>query len=227
MHWLLTPYDQHSDSGFGAMGNAFASSAKTLIGAGHDAVSHRELPTCFLLRHACELYLKSVLVVVHRAAQGDSTGFPKVQVHGEATRIKAVHGLGDLYKQLTHNLSRDSDKLIGRLTNQWLPMPAELDAAIDAIDEMDASGVFFRYPTDVNSSKSVNKPMTAEEVQNWDQATQGFLKATLVYDDNDEVVAAYRYDSKLLVPELKILQQACDWLECIHVGLRHELAAGW
>lgn len=33
MHWLLTPYDRHSDDGFGAMATAFKASAETLLAA--------------------------------------------------------------------------------------------------------------------------------------------------------------------------------------------------
>lgn len=67
MHWLLTPFDKHSDDGFGAMATAFRASAETLMAAEKDSVAHRELPTCFLLRHAAELFLKSALVVSHRS----------------------------------------------------------------------------------------------------------------------------------------------------------------
>ncbi len=60
MHWLLTPYDKHSDEGFGAMASAFKASAETLIAAEKDSISHRELrrvsccgtlPNCFLNLH--------------------------------------------------------------------------------------------------------------------------------------------------------------------------------
>ena len=67
MHWMLTPYDKHADDGFGAMASAFKASAETLMATEKDSIAQRELPTCFLLRHAAELFLKSVLIVSHRA----------------------------------------------------------------------------------------------------------------------------------------------------------------
>ena len=106
-------------------------------------------------------------------------------------------------------------------------MPPELDKAIAAIDEMDARGVFFRYPTDSNATKSVNKPIALEEMATWDKDKQGYLKAFVVLDQNDEIVEAFQYDPNLLTKELADLNVACEWLNCFHVGLRMELAGGW
>ena len=94
MHWLLTPIDRHSDDGFGAMATAFRASAETLLAAERDSMAQRELPTCFLLRHAAELFLKSTLVVTHRAFKPGLQGYPAIQVDGKAKPMTSVHGAG-------------------------------------------------------------------------------------------------------------------------------------
>lgn len=227
MHWMLTPYDMHSDDGFGAMACAFKASAETLLAAEHDSISQRELPTCFLLRHAAELFLKSALIVSHRALAATDKSVPTVQVDGKSKPLTSIHNLGVLYRSFIELLTSKCVDLEARAQTKWLPPPSELDEAIARIDEMDSRGVFFRYPTENNSTKSNNKPLSIEEVQNWQTEQQGFLKAFFVVNDNDEVVEAFRYTPNLLETELATLKTACEWLYCYHAGLRHELAGGW
>ncbi|WP_369937311.1 hypothetical protein [Xanthomonas tesorieronis] len=227
MHWLLTPLDRHFDDGFGAMATAFRASAETLLVAEKDTMAQRELPTCFLLRHAAELFLKSTLVVTHRAFRPGVQGYPTVQVDSKDKPLTNVHGLGPLYHALTAVLTEHRIKLAERASTVWLPMPQELDEAIAAIDDMDNRGVFFRYPTESNASKSNNKPITSGQIAAWDKETGGYLKAFVVLDQNDEIVEAFQYDPDLLTKELETLKIACEWLNCFHVGLRMELAGGW
>jgi hypothetical protein len=106
MHWLLTPFDRHSDDGFGAMATAFRASAETLLAVEKDSIEHRELPTCFLLRHAAELFLKSTLVVTYRAFTTSPQGYPAILVNGKAKLLTNVHGLGPLYSALIAMLPR-------------------------------------------------------------------------------------------------------------------------
>ena len=138
-----------------------------------------------------------------------------------------VHGLGPLYSALLDVLTQHRSELDARARTSWLPMPVELDQAIGTIDGMDARGVFFRYPTESNSTKSANKAVTLEELAAWDKDQRGNLKAFVVLDQNDELVEAFHHEANLLTQELSVLKVACYWLECIHVGLRMELAGGW
>lgn len=227
MQWLLTPLDKHSDDGFGAMATAFKGSAETLMAAEKDSMASRELPTCFLLRHAAELFLKSALVVSHRRLTASKDRLPAIPVADKLKPLTAVHDLRPLYGELVALLTRQQAELEAVAKTKWLPMPVELDQAIVAIGDMDARGVFFRYPTETNSAKSANKPISADELSNWDQNTQGFLRAFVVVDQNDEFVEAFHFQPDILAQELETLKAACYWLNCIHLGLRMELAGGW
>lgn len=152
---------------------------------------------------------------------------PTIKIAGKDKKLTNIHSLGALYAGLVEVLTTHQRDIEARARVPWLPMPAELDDAIAKIDAMDARGVFFRYPTENNSTKSNNKPMTIDQALNWKTEQAGYLKAFVVVNENDEVVEAFRYDPKLLQSELDTLTTACDWLNCIHVGLRMELAAGW
>lgn len=185
------------------------------------------MPTCFLLRHAAELFLKSTLVVTHRAFTSEKRRYPVILVDGKPRPLTNVHGLGPLYNALVMMLTTHRVALEARARTAWLPMPSELNAAIVTIDAMDDRGVFFRYPTDANAAKSANKPISPDEIVAWDQEKQGYLKAFVVLDPNDEIVEAYRYEPDILTRELEALKVACEWLNCFHVGLRVELASGW
>jgi hypothetical protein len=88
---MFTPYDKHSDDGFGAMALAFKASAETLMETEKDSIAQRELPTCFLLRHAAELFLKSVLIVSHRALAAGDELFPAIHVAGKNKPLTSVH----------------------------------------------------------------------------------------------------------------------------------------
>ena len=226
MHWLLSPFDKHSDDGFGAMGDAFSASAEVLLSAEKDSMSHREVPICFLLRHAVELYLKSALVVLYRAFEKDE-GYPSI-LDGERRRpLTAVHGVGVLYRQLMEQMTLHRDQLEVRCKTSWLPFPAELADAISKIEAIDERGTFFRYPVGNDSLKSSNKPISQEEIIGWDRDGRGALKAFLLLDQNGGLVDAFHHVPNLLAEELSALKAACKWLECLHVGLRMELAGGW
>ncbi len=75
-------------------------------------------------------------------------------------------------------------------------------------------GVFFRYPTENNASKSSNKPITREQIAAWDKDGRGDLKAFVVLDQNDEIVKAFQHEPNILTQELEAPKAACEWLNC-------------
>jgi hypothetical protein len=65
MKYLFLPLSQHCDDGLGATAEAFEDSAKLLINnAAEISHCHYKIPVCYLYRHAIELYLKSVTVIL-------------------------------------------------------------------------------------------------------------------------------------------------------------------
>ncbi|WP_266180346.1 hypothetical protein [Dyella humicola] len=227
MHILLKTLDPLSDDGYEAMATVFRASAETLLASDTDPIAHRELPTCLLLRHASELFLKSTLVVTHRAFTTNALGYPAIPVDGKTRPLTNVHGLGPLYGALIATLNEHRIALEERTRTAWLPMPRELDDAIAAIDEMDDRGEFFWNLAECGNTKSNRNPIRPEEILAWDPVAQDYRKAFVVFDQNEEIVKAFDYHSGLLKRELAILKAACELLNCFHVALRMELAGEW
>jgi hypothetical protein len=83
MHWTLTPYDKHSDDGFGSMAHAFQASAEALLATERDSSAQRASDLLFTSSrgravHQIGAYrLSSVAcrcrrVTVHRASSWES-----------------------------------------------------------------------------------------------------------------------------------------------------------
>ncbi len=231
MEWLMLPFDKHSDDGFGAMADSFKDSANILIKHPEENFLGIELSACYLLRHACELYLKSLLIVTHRyLLQRKKETRPEITVNGKKKPLTSVHSLKILYEELSAILNGHSERLNKLCRTSWLPLPPELTDAINAIDALDDSSFFFRYPNtkdkQQNDFKSKNKKIETEEILNWDQESKGYIKAFLLVDENGNINEAFNYEKEIFQNELKNLKIACDWLICFHVGLRVELAGG-
>ncbi|KAF7960299.1 hypothetical protein AWV80_35020 [Cupriavidus sp. UYMU48A] len=96
--------------------------------------------------------------------------------------LTSIHSLGLLYHALIDLLTKHRTELKSRAKTAWLPTPPELDHAIALIDDMDSRGVFFRYPTENNSTKSNNRPLPIEDIERWSAEKRGALKALVFVD---------------------------------------------
>jgi hypothetical protein len=102
---FLMPLDRHFDAGFGATADSFHDAAKALDTEEHKhgfGLNSSRLPVFYLYRHANELYLKSLLTMLHRrfccefpVVKRDD--FPLITVHGTAKRVFQVHSILHLY----------------------------------------------------------------------------------------------------------------------------------
>lgn len=66
-YYKSRPLDNQFDDGFGLIADSFQEAAEHLEKVENKESSlHSLLPICFLYRHAIELYLKSLIVIIHR-----------------------------------------------------------------------------------------------------------------------------------------------------------------
>src|SRR5690606_28344874 len=98
MHYLFMPLDQHFDKGFGATGQAFKLAGDLVLQGPPSQVINVQLPACFLYRHAIELFLKSMIVTLHRGlkipyGENDSDGPASVLSNGAWKPIHQVHSV--------------------------------------------------------------------------------------------------------------------------------------
>jgi hypothetical protein len=152
MKYMLLPLDQHADGGLGATGEAFQEAAKALSAQAETMGSSPiHLPINFLYRHAIELFLKSMIVVLHRELGVDYGDKPHdgsafVSIGGTWKPLHRVHSVAALWAHARELLSSHADELSARCRTDWQAIPDGLDAAIAAIEEADGTSTYFRYP---------------------------------------------------------------------------------
>jgi hypothetical protein len=235
---MFMPLDRHFDDGFGAVGEAFKDAADRLVAANAEAdlrFVNGHLPINFLYRHSIELFLKSMILVVHRRLRLPSRGGPhepnpKIPVDGKWKEIHQVHGISDLYDFFKSLVQTHGAALRQIARTDWSAVPSELDAWIVTIDAADSGSTFFRYPTTKNKTgdleKSSFKEMTPEDIIAQVRASGRPAKAFLLVDDGDNVVEAYGLDHEPLTELREALTKAVELLSGAHFGMRAELANG-
>jgi hypothetical protein len=236
---LFMPMDRHLDDGFGAVADAFREVADRLVitktedtmpfGNGH-------LPINFLYRHAIELYLKSMIMVVHRrlklpTGEGPHQPNPKVQVGRQWKEIYQVHGILDLFRFFKSLVQGQSTNLRAIAKNDWSDVPAELESWIETIDKADSGSTFFRYPmtkdSEGDAEKSSYKEVSREDVsarlQTGGMPGKVYL---LVKDDDENIVASYGLDHDPLPEVRDALTKSAELLNAMQCGMYVEVARG-
>ncbi|NBF89548.1 hypothetical protein, partial [Klebsiella pneumoniae] len=109
--YLMMPLHMHIDYGFGATAEQFKESADVLSAS--ESVKDLGMPVNYLRRHAIELYLKSLIYVLHRNfkipfSSGGTLGKPKIKVLGKDFELENMHDI----RLLTIYLIGQHNKLI-------------------------------------------------------------------------------------------------------------------
>lgn len=194
MNYLLMPLDAHSDSGFGAIAEAFREAAKTLREAKPQAAFFEHLPQSFLFRHAVELFLKSEIVILHRKLKlpyGNEAfdGIPMIQEGSKWTPMFRVHSIGVLFAHWRSLIDPRLNELkdMTRYKCDWTVDP-EADQWVSVIDATDPRSTYSRYPSmrDPNEdrSKSPFKETAEEDVFPTD-APPGRAIMALIVENQD------------------------------------------
>ncbi len=234
--WNFLPLSEQYDSGLGVTADAFHEAATHVRTA--PTFLNQHLPVGFLLRHAIELYLKSVIFVVHRRfeiAWGDRPfgTEPQISVGGKMRPLFGTHSIGQLYEYVAELFTRHADIISATSRTDWesafIPEIAEAVARIEVADQR---STLFRYPESGNehfdSDKSAIKKYTVEQLAALPSLAPGAtpVKAFLVYDDQDEVVASYGFDSTATQDILADLERVAEHFSTVHFAVRMELARG-
>jgi hypothetical protein len=237
MKYLFLPLNQHCDDGLGATGEAFEDSAKLLINnAAEISHCHYKIPVCYLYRHAIELYLKSVTVILHRSlaipyGENPSEGLAFVQVDAKWKPIYQVHSIAQLWAHIFHLLQSSKPELGRRCKTDWLAVPEDLIKSIAEIERIDGRSTFFRYPDhrrpDVELTKSMWKSKSVDELQKAVSANSKPAKILLMVDQDDQITEGFQFDDSTLSEVVDLLKNTAETLSGMHLGLRTELAGGF
>jgi hypothetical protein len=229
------PLHQHYDAGLGATGDAFKEAADYLA----DSVSrqrflHANIPICYLYRHAIELYLKSMIIVVHGRlglpwAGEVSSARPQLKIGNKLKFLDRLHSIGELYAYLKHLLDDQKDRLNALGKTKWDSFPQELDTWIDTIESEDARSTFFRYPkqgkVQEEGKKSDFQESSVEEILERIRSTGQSVKV-YIEEQEDGQAEIYAYVGDRLGVLKETLVKAADFLSAAHFGFRMELTGG-
>lgn len=240
--YSFTPLHQQFDDGFGAVGESFKTAADKLWPDSEKDVAflHGHLPVSFLYRHAVELFLKGIIITLHRRLRSPSGAEPfnpdpLIPVAGESKPqpIYRVHGIADLYGCYRQIVSDHSDELRRIARTDWTAIPTELDEWIAAIDAADRTSTFFRYPVtrdrDADVTKSSVQEVCPEEVLAEVRAGGKPAKILMLVDDGDEnIVGMYGLTgSESMSKIIATLKEAAEMLSGAHFGMMAELVYGY
>ena len=235
---FLMPLNRHFDSGFGATADSFHDAAKALDIEEHKfgfGLNRSRLPVFYLYRHATELYLKSILTILHRrfcssfpnVRQDD---FPAIQISGKAKRIFDVHSLSHLYRELRTILDKNAAQIKSTAKTDWTSVPVEIDGMISLINDADESSAMFRYPVTLDpandAKKSAFKKVDPEQAisaaKNRDISGKPGVKILALTNDDDEIVEMFMHDSDAMLDVFDALKHVTERLSGAHVGMRYE-----
>ncbi|BBO32102.1 hypothetical protein [Lacipirellula parvula] len=235
---MFQPLSKHFDDGFGGVGDAFHRAAKHLLNTGGDqgaAKINGHLPINYLLRHTIELYLKSMILTLHRGFQkleNETVSTPEIEVGEKKPKvIFSVHALDRLWADhIARCIARKSDFTDLKMTD-WSAAPTDLAGHIATIAAADPMSAAFRYPVSKNTTldhekSSMKQSDPAETLRNVAIGVQGKVILAVVDDGNDdgEVADTYVLDDNP-IPELRdALLEAAGILEAARTGISQEMS---
>ncbi|HLZ13012.1 MAG TPA: hypothetical protein VKP58_10520 [Candidatus Acidoferrum sp.] len=239
MHYLMAPLEEHYDSGFGAVADAFHRAAKALekenIG---QRFAWNHLPQICLYRHAVELFLKSGIIIVHRKlklpyGRGESHSSNKplfLDPAGIWKSLYKTHDLAELYAYWKKLMVGHKDKLTELTKNKPdMSVPPELDGWIDTLATADPNTDYFRYPISKNPANDKEKsPFKEVPLKGLLQTKEGEYERALVIKNSDgEFVRAFKLDDSTDRKVQEAASEAAQMLGNFDAMFRFELTDGW
>lgn len=225
---LITPPEKHFDRGLGISAWHFRDAANVLLESEKkgDLVS----PIGYLQRHAIELYLKSLIYILHRKYEipfGEKFSLenPALFVNGKWRSLSNTHNLADLYKYFLSIFESCFESL--PKTTDW-KISEKLGDQINLVSGYDPKSTYFRYPE--ASSKCQDEKKSTIQPMDLDSAlgklgldNSSPIKCSVMLDSNDNVVATYDLVSEPLVEVRKALSEIMDYINNLHCAFLGEL----
>jgi hypothetical protein len=230
-YWFR-PLHLHFDDGFGAVGDGFQEAALCLEGVlEENQFFNSYLPLAYLYRHAVELYLKSVIIIIHRGLELSfgslpSSATPMIQADEGWIPIGGVHSVSKLYRYFKTLMDTNMTKLLAAINADWTPLPGELANWIALIDAFDERSTFFRHPGIAGVDKSeLGESSIAQLAASMGPRSEP-TKGLFEFNEDEQVIGIFQRDRSGLDKILTVLRDTADQLSILHFTLRCELAGG-
>ncbi|DAB38560.1 MAG: hypothetical protein A2023_00445 [Sulfuricurvum sp. GWF2_44_89] len=226
MNYLITPPSTHYDGGIGITGCDFRHSAETL--KKHISPSDGLLPLCYLHRHAIELFLKSVIFILHKKyiiefGDGFSLKRPGIKVRDKWIPMDNTHNLSDLYTYF--EIIFDNCK--EHLPDFYWDFPGDVKAKVDLVSGTDPSSTFYRYPNSGSDYKDMKKSKIQKiSLDGAFNNSKKPAKLVLMLDENDNIIETYNMDADALSKTQDALDYLSDFFYGVHATFRGLLTDG-
>ncbi|MFT6835251.1 MAG: hypothetical protein ACJA0H_001287 [Francisellaceae bacterium] len=228
MNIFITPPDKHFDGGLGSSASNFKSASESLKNSEEN--SSVDLPICYLQRHSIELYLKSLIYILHKKFDisfGDDFTLknPAILINGKWKPLSNTHNLSDLYNYFLTVF--ESEKVSMPSTTDWSIDP-KIKTKIDLISGYDPKSTYFRYPTSLDvkrdAIKSDIQPMDLEDAISQMNSSNGKpVKCAVMLDANDNVIETYDLAADTLNNVKQSLDETIEFMHNIQAAFLGEL----
>jgi|ERR1043166_1424463 hypothetical protein len=224
-YFTFTPLHRHFDEGFGAIGDAFKAAGDELSKS-KTTDMHAHLPVAHVYRHAIELYLKSLILIVHKKCDAEGQR-PQVMTKRGMRPFDTVHtvgGLWDCFKSLTQH---HAPLLRATSVSFWDDLD-ECESWIRRVDKNDPLGTLLKYASSGKESADRQKEsfkVMSDDLVEKTRASGGFVKA-LVLESADGSTEAYMLDYNPINELSEAASKCADFLSTAHFAMRCELTNG-
>jgi hypothetical protein len=231
MNYLITPPVTHYDGGLGITACNFSQAADSIREV--DNLMIGILPLCYLQRHAIELFLKSLIVILHKKykiayGEGFSIEKPAIKIREKWVSLSSTHNLSDLFIYFKEIFVPLICELPSR--TDW-SLPSDIDEKIYLVSGSDPKSTYFRYPESTNSvqdsKKSSIQPESIESLLGRIDSSKDPVKCTLLLDENDNLIEAYNLKSSPIPHILASLEYLNEFFYNMHAAFRVEITKGF
>jgi hypothetical protein len=231
-NYQFKPLTHQFDDGFGIMADAFNEAAVRLEGSSEQQhFINESLPIAYLYRHAIELYLKSIVIVLHRHlkipfGQNPPRGAPQIRIGEKWLPFNRVHNVADLHRHFEDILTKNINQLQENSVTDWSTISTDLARWMAAVADVDRQSTFFRYPGTGDALKGDFKESSIADIWARMGPDDPAGKAFVELDANDEVVDAFRMDLSPIETAKEVLRKAANELSAIHFAFRCDITGG-
>lgn len=229
--YLMMPLHMHIDYGFGATAEKFKESADILSVS--ESAKDLIMPINYLRRHTIELYLKSLIYVLHRKfnvpfSKSGSLEKPKIKVSGKEYELEKMHDI----RVLTMYFIEQHNKLIPCFFDIGIgEIETDILDRINKINSIDSKSTFFRYPKTEDHIQDMRKSSVREKstealINSMNKKNGKYVKALLLLDDDDNIVNSFDINVEVLPDLHKNLIYLCDYFHDLHAAYRFGICNG-
>jgi hypothetical protein len=205
--------ESHPDRGFGIVAMQFYDLARKAVPA-KGTLEH--LPVNFLYRHSCELYLKSLIILL-RTAFSSVKSTPEEMVD----QISREHSIEKLFKELQDIYIANKPRVDELTEVDWKPAES-LEVAVRTIVGYDDGSTYFRYPISRDKQKDKkkdhSKEIKPEKLSSMGNDKPGMF--TVLLNQNEEVVKVYQSGLSQDERVTESLAEVSEYLHCFHIAVR-------